>query len=117
MAFDGKDLDEGVTVVDGPVRMVKEAGTVQKVAKLSSRESMVAPFHLGRRATPCLVFEHGPEPFGEFPVEGGIVRDHDDQILHEGFDGGCLDAMAGDHLVADSGERCHLRRNRVSTAR
>jgi hypothetical protein len=42
--FDGKDLDEGVTVVDGPVRVVKEAGTVQKVAKYSSTAS------IGRRS-------------------------------------------------------------------
>ncbi|BCA01111.1 hypothetical protein BDS110ZK25_75410 [Bradyrhizobium diazoefficiens] len=49
-----------MTVV-GPVRMVKEAGTVQQGSELGSRESMVAPFHLGGRATPCLVLEHGPE--------------------------------------------------------
>jgi hypothetical protein len=41
-----------MTIVDCPVRLVKEAGAVQKVAEARTFEAVLAPLDLGRGAAP-----------------------------------------------------------------
>lgn len=72
-----------MTIVDGPVGLVEEAGTVQKVSEARTLETMLAPSDLGRGATPGLPLEHRPVALGEFPVETGVVCDDYHRILDE----------------------------------
>jgi hypothetical protein len=60
--FEGEDFQQRMTIVDRPVRLVEEAGTVQKVAEARTFEAVFAPLDLGRRAAPGLPLEDPPAP-------------------------------------------------------
>src|SRR4051812_36182980 len=97
-----------MTIVDSPVRLMEEAGAVQKVAEARSFEAVLAPLNLGRGAGPGPPLKNRPVTLGEFAVEAGVVSNNDHRILHESRDGRLVDPLSGNHLVADAGERRHL---------
>ena len=101
-----------MTIINGPVRLVKIAGAVQKVAEARTFEAVLAPLDLGRGAAPGSPLENWPVTLGEFPVEAGVVRDDNHRILDESRDGRLVDSLPGDHLVGDAGECRHLGRDR-----
>jgi hypothetical protein len=49
-----------MTIVDCPVRLVEEAGAVQKVAEARTFEAVLAPLDLGRGAAPGFTLKNWP---------------------------------------------------------
>ena len=109
--FEREDFQQGTTIVDSPVRLMEEAGAVQKVAETRTFEAVLAPLDLGRGAASGFPLENRPVTLGEFPVEAGVVCDDDHRILDESRDGRFVDPLPDDHLVGDAGERRHLGRD------
>src|ERR1700688_1884935 len=56
--FARENLEQGMAIVDCPVSLVEEAGTIQEVAEARTFEAVFPPFDLGRGAPPCLPLEY-----------------------------------------------------------
>lgn len=55
--FQRKDLEERVAIVNRPVSLVKETGTVQQVAEARAPEAVLSAFDPGRRTPPSFALK------------------------------------------------------------
>jgi hypothetical protein len=92
-----------VAVVHSAVPVVEEAARGGELAQLRSvGETLLRPVDLRPGTRPRQAGEGAAETFGKTPVEGGVVRDHDDPLAQERLDFGRIDRLAGHHFVRDA---------------
>jgi hypothetical protein len=89
-----------MTIVDRPVRLVEEAGTVQKVAEARTFEAVSAPLDLGRGTAPGFPLENWPVTLGEFPVEAGKrMTIIDEMVAGQRIDEAAVSAFVEDAVI------------------
>jgi hypothetical protein len=108
-----QQVEQGPTIVDGAVAVVKAAVIVEEIAEFHALVAFFLPRNLGAGAGPIEVTEEGPGGLAHRPVELRVMGDDERCARDKSLYLGGVNGLPRHVRIGDAGDGRNVRRNRV----